>query len=62
MEKKVEALLEKYCDLTEFEAWRIVIEIERNEIIKDAFGVTSSNSTPKFLEDIAISLREITTK
>lgn len=43
-------------NLTDSEALKIAIELQRNEIIKEAFGVTSENKAPKFLEGIAIAL------
>lgn len=38
------------------EALNLILKSETNQILKDAFGVTDSNSTPKFLEGIAIAL------
>jgi len=45
--------------LTDFEKYKIAIEIQRNRIIADAFGVTFSDATPKFLEMISIIFEKI---
>lgn len=52
----VHELLEEFPTMTYFEACKVAVELQRNDIVKDAFGVTDSGKTPAFLEGVAIAL------
>lgn len=44
------------CNITMAEALNLIIQSERNEILKTAFVIKNSNDTPTALEAIAIAL------
>ena len=57
---KVAAGIKKeYPDLSDFEALTLAIELQRNQIIKAAFTVSSSDAYPPALEAIAIALKNM---
>jgi len=49
-------LLKDKCScLTEVEALQLAVQIQKNRILSDAFGVTNMDKVPAFLEAIAIA-------
>ena len=55
-EQIAEDLRKTYSELTTFEALTLAIQIERNQLIENAFSVNRNDSNPPSLEAIAISL------
>lgn len=53
-------LMKQNEDLTTYEAYNLAIQIQRNQILENAFVVAQdSKDYPSALEDIAISLKNI---
>lgn len=52
----VESIQERYPELSQFEALQIALGVDRNDAIREAFGVLEDNSQPRFLEAIAMAL------
>lgn len=51
-----EDLRKTYTELTMIEALNLAVQIERNQILENAFSVSRNDSHPPSLEAIAISL------
>ena len=49
-------LRSEYPDLTQFETLTLAIQIQKNEILENAFNVSRNDNYPSSLEAIAISL------
>ncbi|GEM_PF-3478954 len=49
-------ILKQKWVLSDFEVLQIAVKIQQNQILTDAFGITESNKTPKFLEAISMAL------
>jgi hypothetical protein len=47
--------LQEELKCSQFEAYKLLLDIERNSILREGFGVNLNNS-PSFLEAIAIAL------
>ena len=45
-------------DLTDYEAYSLAVQIERNEILRSAFVVSDSDLYPSALEKIAMLIQE----
>ena len=43
-----------FSSLTEVEALKLAVQIQKNRILSDAYGVTNIHKAPAFLEAIAI--------
>lgn len=54
--KIAEDLRKTYSELTIAESLTLAVQIERNQILENAFSVSRSDSHPPSLEAIAISL------
>lgn len=59
IEDNVAYLMKEFPTLTTYQALTLAMEDERNAVLEEAFGVTEDDNTPKFLEGIAMALRQV---
>ena len=47
---------ENFPEMTNYEAWSLAIQIQRNQILENGFVVSTNDSVPSALEAISIAL------